>query len=196
MKDDRTDAPSPPARPPQSPARLYSGHRRRHRSREQDCSRQPSHRGFPATASTAPDPPLQRSASSIPPQNHQENLSSARVFTQPGSRAVLLASSGRPKSVSAVPPIPGMTVVDRSTYAQCQQLRCAVAAKYVDGSRNLLEHLISLDKQSIWQLDAEGLRSFLIDDQFIVERLLCRRVPGQRPPEHLVDVYSGKAMHL
>jgi hypothetical protein len=25
---------------------------------------------------------------------------------------------------------------------------------------NLLEHLISLDKQSIWQLDAEGLRSF------------------------------------
>src|SRR5215813_8655195 len=85
MKDDRTDAPSPPARPPQSPARLYSGHRRRHRSREQDCSRQPSHRGFPATASTAPDPPLQRSASSIPPQNHQENLSSARVFTHPGS---------------------------------------------------------------------------------------------------------------
>ena|SRR5215471_14529996 len=78
----------------------------------------------------------------------------------------------------------------------CQQLTCAVAAKYVDGSRNLLEHLISLDKQSIWQLDAEGLRSFLIDDQFIVERLLCRRVPGQRPPEHLVDVYSGKAMHL
>jgi hypothetical protein len=37
--------------------------------------------------STAPDPPLQRSASSIPPQNHQENLSSARVFTHPGSNA-------------------------------------------------------------------------------------------------------------
>jgi hypothetical protein len=62
-------------------------HRRRHRSREQDCFRQPSHRGFPAAASTAPDPPLQRSASSIPPQNHQENLSSARVFTHPGSEA-------------------------------------------------------------------------------------------------------------
>src|SRR5215468_11699926 len=89
MKDDRTDAPSPPARPPQSPVRQYPVHRRRHRSREQDCFRQPSHRGFPATASTAPDPPLQRSASSIPPQNHQENLSSARVFTQPGSRADL-----------------------------------------------------------------------------------------------------------
>ena len=73
--------------PPQSPARQYLGHRRRHRSREQDCSRQPSHRGFPATASTAHDPPQQRSASSIPPQNHQENLSSARVFTQPGSSA-------------------------------------------------------------------------------------------------------------
>src|SRR5215813_3791258 len=93
MKDDRTDAPSPPARPPQSPARLYSGHRRRHRSREQDCSRQPSHRGFPATASTAPDPPLQRSASSIPPQNHQENLSSARVFTHPGSNPAVAAAS-------------------------------------------------------------------------------------------------------
>jgi hypothetical protein len=38
-----------------------------------------------------------------------------------GSRAVLLASSDRPKSVSAVPPIPGMTAVDRSTYAQCQK---------------------------------------------------------------------------
>src|SRR5215472_18466735 len=73
MKDDRTAAPSPPVRPRQSPARQHSVHRR-HRSREQDCSRQPSHRGFPATASTALDPPLQRSASSIPPQNHQENL--------------------------------------------------------------------------------------------------------------------------
>ena len=29
--------------------------------------------------------PLQRSASSIPPQNHQENLSNTCVFTQPGS---------------------------------------------------------------------------------------------------------------
>src|SRR5262249_49211523 len=85
MKDDRTAAPSPPVRPRQNPAPQHSVHRRRHRSREQDCSRQPSHRGFPATASTAPDPPLQRSASYIPPQNHQENLSSARVFTQPGS---------------------------------------------------------------------------------------------------------------
>src|SRR5215475_15713028 len=85
MKDDRMAAPSPPVRPPQSPARQHSVHRRRHRSREQDCFHQPSHRGFPATASTAPDPPLQRSASSIPPQNHQENLTSARVFTHPGS---------------------------------------------------------------------------------------------------------------
>ena len=33
-----------------------------------DCSRQPSHRGSPATASTALFLPLQRSASSIPPQ--------------------------------------------------------------------------------------------------------------------------------
>ena len=39
--------------------------------------------------STAPDPPLQRSASSIPPQNHQENLSSARVFTHPGTEAAV-----------------------------------------------------------------------------------------------------------
>src|SRR5262245_28282692 len=33
-----------------------------------------------AGSSTAPDPPLRRSASSIPPQNHQENLSSAPRF--------------------------------------------------------------------------------------------------------------------
>src|SRR5262245_2039040 len=106
MKDDRTDAPSPPARPPQSPARQHLVHRRKRRSREQDCSRQPSHRGFPATASTAPDQPLQRSASSIPPQNHQENLSSARVFTHPGSRPV-----GRARSL--VCRIPHPTTSDR-----------------------------------------------------------------------------------
>jgi hypothetical protein len=53
------------------------------RSREQDCSRQPGHRGIPATASTALYPALQRNASSFPPQNNQENLNSAGVFTQP-----------------------------------------------------------------------------------------------------------------
>src|SRR5215468_6101857 len=103
MKDDRTDAPSPPARPPQSPVRQYPVHRRRHRSREQDCFRQPSHRGFPATASTAPDPPLQRSASSIPPQNHQENLSSARVFTHPGSPTDQSANNQAPPNDRSTP---------------------------------------------------------------------------------------------
>src|SRR6516164_5891368 len=87
MKDDKTAVPSPPVRPRQSPARQHLVHQQKRRSREQDCSRQPSHRGFPATALTATDPPLQRSASSIPPQNHQENLTSARVFTQPGPSA-------------------------------------------------------------------------------------------------------------
>src|SRR5215467_7721506 len=92
MKDDKTAVPLPPVRPPQSPARQHLVHQRKRRSREQDCSRQPSHRGFPATASTAPDPPLQRSASSISPQNHQENPSSASR-SYPGSCVDQLTTS-------------------------------------------------------------------------------------------------------
>src|SRR5262249_34148655 len=67
MKDDRKAALSPPVRPRQSPARQHSVHRRRRRSREQDCSHQPSHRGFPATASprdqTANGEPLGKGSS-------------------------------------------------------------------------------------------------------------------------------------
>jgi hypothetical protein len=37
-----------------------------------------------------------------------------------GSKAVLLTQLGRLKSVSAIPPIPGMTLMYRSTYAKCQ----------------------------------------------------------------------------
>src|SRR5215472_9972884 len=103
MKDDRMAAPSPPAQPHQSPARQHSVHRRKRRSPEQDCFHQPSHRGFPATASTAPDPPLQRSASSIPSQNHQENLTSARVFTHPGSPADLTETLNKLHSWSPPP---------------------------------------------------------------------------------------------
>jgi hypothetical protein len=44
----------------------------------------------------------------------------------PGSKAVLLTQLGRLKSVSAIPPIPGMTVLYRSTYAKCHFLPSCV----------------------------------------------------------------------
>jgi hypothetical protein len=39
-----------------------------------------AHRGIRATASTAHDPPLQRSASSIPPQNHERIITAEQRF--------------------------------------------------------------------------------------------------------------------
>src|SRR5262249_30230638 len=99
----------------------HSVHRRKRRSREQHCSRQPSHRGFPATASTAPDPPLQRSASSIPPQNHQENLSSARVFTHPGSSPDQLTVSHACSIATPSPPTGDMPREPHATHTMCHK---------------------------------------------------------------------------
>src|SRR5881394_2366230 len=56
---------------------------RTHRPREQDCSRRPNHRGIPATASSAGDPPLERNPASLPPPIQQQNHSTDGVFTQP-----------------------------------------------------------------------------------------------------------------
>jgi hypothetical protein len=43
------------------------------------------------------------------------------AYVRLGSKAVLLTQLGRLKSVSAIPPIPGMTVMYRSTYAKCKK---------------------------------------------------------------------------
>ena len=55
-------------------------HRQIRRSREQGCSHQGNHRGIRATASIAHDPPPQRSASSIPPQNHERIIAAVQRF--------------------------------------------------------------------------------------------------------------------
>jgi hypothetical protein len=57
-----------------------------------------NHRGIRAIMSFALDPPLQRSASSIPPQNHGSQQQHS-AFTQPGSIASLRASVGHFRSI-------------------------------------------------------------------------------------------------
>jgi hypothetical protein len=89
---------SPPAQPTRSSSRPNRARRQAHRSREQGCSRQWNHRGIRAIMSFALDPPLQRSASSIPPQNHGSQQQHS-VFTQPGSIASLRASVGHFRSI-------------------------------------------------------------------------------------------------
>src|SRR5213078_3457265 len=56
-----------------------------HRPSEWNCPRRPNHRGIPATASSAGDPPLERNPASLPPPIQQGNHSIDGVFTQPGS---------------------------------------------------------------------------------------------------------------
>ena len=54
-------------------ARPDRAHRRRHRSREQDCLRRSSHRGIPATASPAHDPPLNEALHDRPRESSGES---------------------------------------------------------------------------------------------------------------------------
>jgi len=51
------------------------------------------------------------------PQKQHRNADRQHIWT--GSRAVLPTQLGSLKSVSAIPPIPGITVMDPSTYALC-----------------------------------------------------------------------------
>jgi len=63
-----------------------------------------------AKASTAPDQPLQRSASSFPLENHQENHNSGHVFPR------------APETFNPVPQLPAMPRIDRNNARMAKKL--------------------------------------------------------------------------
>src|ERR1700688_3733486 len=79
-------------RPLQSRDRANPVPQRTHRPHEWNCSRRSNHRGIPATAWSAGDPPLEQNPASLPPPIQQENHSiggcfhTAWVISGPGAR--------------------------------------------------------------------------------------------------------------
>src|SRR6202051_4970901 len=67
-------------RPLQSRDRANPVPQRTHRPHEWNCSRRSNHRGIPATAWSAGDPPLEQNPASLPPPIQQENHSIGGCF--------------------------------------------------------------------------------------------------------------------